>query len=97
MTLSVDKARKRLVNADVFFGELNGDECPQLNQTLNMNDTWAWAWADGEYVPDEELPRVAELFWHYGYCGILYWVSERNEQMRSEFEDINRFIDFVRA
>lgn len=93
---STEKARELLTKADVFFGP-DEDE-PQLGQqTLNMNDTWAWACADGEDVPDEELPRVAELFFQYGWCGILYWVSERNEQMRSEFEDINRFIAFVRA
>jgi hypothetical protein len=42
------------------------------------------------------LPRVAELFWRYGSCGLLYWVSERRQQLKSEFYDINRFIEFVR-
>ncbi len=72
------------------------EEDPKAEQTLNMNDTWAWAFADGEYVPDECLPEVAELFWRYGYAGILYWVSVRNDNRRSEFLDINRFIEFVR-
>jgi hypothetical protein len=60
-----------------------------------MNDVWAWACADGQYVPDEKLPEVAELFWRYGWAGILYWVSKENGNMRSEFVDNNRFIDFV--
>lgn len=95
---SIDAARELLTKADVFFGVDEDDEDSsdeKWNQTLNMNDTWAWACADGEYVPDEELPRVAELFWRYGNCGILFWASERNDKMRSEFHDINRFVDFV--
>ena len=92
----VDSARELLTKADVFFGRCDEEDGPEWEQTLNMNDTWAWACADGEYVSDEELPRVAELFWRYGHCGILFWVSEKNNGMRSEFYDINRFVDFVR-
>lgn len=91
---SIDEARDLLTKAGVFCSP--DDEDPEFAQTLNMNDTWAWACADGEFVPDAELPRVAELFYRYGNCGLLYWVSERNNKMRSEFHDINRFIDFVR-
>ena len=61
-----------------------------------MNDTWCWACAMGEYVPDKSLPEVAELFWRYGNAGLLYWVSERNNGMRSEFHDVNRMASFVR-
>lgn len=93
--MTTEEARALLKAADVFFSDDEGDE-PELNQTLNMNDTWAWACADGEYVPDEELVRVATLFLRYGMCGLYYWVSERHNGMRSEFCDINRFIDFVR-
>ena len=64
-------------------------------QTLNQNDTWGWALAWGVKVPDDELAELARLFWHYGNCGVLYWVSARNENMRSEFLDNNRAIDFV--
>jgi len=96
---TTESARALLTTADVFFdgdGDDEDEDDVQLRQTLNLNDTWAWACADGEYVPDEELPRVAELFWRYGNCGLLYWVSERNNGLRSEFADINRFIEFVR-
>lgn len=89
----IDRARKLLNEAHVFFGE--DEEIPELAQTLNMNDTWAWACSDSQYVKDEELPEVAELFWRYGNCGILYWVSRKNENCRSEFLDYNRMIDFV--
>ena len=61
-----------------------------------MNDVWGWACSWGEEVPDDELIPLAELFWKYGWGGCLYWVSERNEKMRSEFRDVNRQVDFVR-
>lgn len=92
--MTVDTARALLVAADVFCGPDNED--PTMAQTLNMNDVWGWATAWGEYVPDSELVEVAQLFYSYGWCGILYWMSERHGHMRSEFEDINRFVDFVR-
>jgi len=97
---SQNKARELLRAAVVFFyddpSHLDEDESPDLLQTINLSDTWAWACADGEHVPDDELPEVARLFSSYGWCGILYWASERNEQQKSEFCDINRFIEFVR-
>jgi hypothetical protein len=92
----IDQAREFLKSIGGVFFFADEEDDPKLAQTLNMNDVWAWASADGEYVPDEELPEVADLFWRYGWPGILYWVSQRNENMRSEFEDNNRFIDFVK-
>lgn len=91
-----DLARQSLKLADVFYGDGGPDENPQDAQTLNMNDVWGWAYAWGEYVPDDALPEVERLFRSYGLCGLYYWVSERHSQMRSEFEDINRFVEFVR-
>ena len=90
----IDRARALLTAAGVFYGPDKDD--PQSAQTLNMNDTWAWATAWGAYVPDDKLVEVSALYGRYGDCGLLYWVSEQNEQMRSEFADINRFVDFVR-
>jgi len=90
----INSARKLLRAGDVFFDD--DEEELELKQTLNMNDVWCWASADGQYVPDEKLAEVAELFWRYGWAGILYWVSEQNGHMRSEFLDNNRFIDFVK-
>lgn len=91
---SIERARKLLEAANVFHAvfEEGYDE-----QTLNQNDVWCWACAESEHVTDEELPEVAELFWNYGWCGIVYWVSKKNGDMRSEFADVNRFIDFVAA
>lgn len=87
-----EEALKLLELAGLFFDTNN----PDFKQRLNLNDTFAWACSESEYVPDEELPRLAELFWRYGYCGVLYWVSERRGGYKSEFHDINRFIQFVR-
>lgn len=99
--MTEEKARALLRLAGVFFyddeSELDEDDSPEMLQMLNLNDTFGWACADGECVPNDELPRLGQLFWKYGYCGILYWVSERRHGMTSEFADINRFIEFVRA
>ncbi len=92
---SVDGARKFLRSAGVFFDADDGED-PKWAQMLNMNDQWGWACSEGEFVPDDKLPEVARLFWRYGFPGLLYWYSEQNGQCRSEFQDNNRFVDFVR-
>lgn len=71
-------------------------EIDHMPQTLNMNDVWGWACADCYRVPDDQLVECADLFWRYGWCGILYFVSVHTENQRSEFLDNNRAIDFVR-
>jgi len=99
---TIEQARDILTKAELFFGsDMADDDDDQetkdrFAQMLIMSDTWAWGCADGEYVSDEELVEVAKLFWSYGYCGVLYWVSKKRGNERSEFEDINRFVDFVR-
>ena len=85
---------KVLTFADLNFRK--GDETEQYEQTLNMNDIWGWGTAWCETIPDEELPEASRLFVAYGWCGLLYWMSERRDKMRSDFADINRFVDFVR-
>lgn len=97
---AIEHARQRLRAADLFIydssDELDEGESAEWLQTINLNDVFAWAAADGEYVPDEELPQLAQLYAAYGWCGVLYWVSQRRGGERSEFHDINRYIDFVR-
>ena len=83
-----------LIAADLVWGK--DDDSPDGDQILNMNDVWAWATSWGEHVSTEELPELGRLVARYGYCGALYWVSARHDHMRSEFEDINRFVSFVR-
>lgn len=86
------ESKEFLIKAGIFFDE---DDVPHP-YTINLNDTFGWAVADGETVAEEDLPRLAELFYRYGRCGVLYWVSEKRNGMRSEFHDVNRRIDFVR-
>jgi hypothetical protein len=62
---------------------------------INFNDTWAWACADGEVVTPEDVPEVARLFRSWGWAGLLYWATTKHPDLRSEFKDNNRFIDFV--
>lgn len=97
---SLDEARKLLDAAGVFFDtsrnddDEDWDEVPE--QTLNLSDTFFWACADAEPVSDEEIPRVAELFYRYGVCGIYHWVAEKRGMKKVEFADVNRFIQFAR-
>ena len=89
----VRQAFALLEAAGLFFEP--DDESP-FPHTLNLNDVWSWASADGEDVPDECAVELRDLFYRYGWCGVLYWYSERHNKCRSEFQDVNRFIDFVR-
>jgi hypothetical protein len=84
------EALKLLNAAQIFFDDEDIGE-----HMLNLNDVFGWACADTEKVEDEDIIRVAELFSKYGWCGILYWVSNKRNGERSEFLDNNRFIDFV--
>lgn len=95
---SIDSARALLRAAGVLYhnGDADDEDWGERD-TINFNDTWCWASAWGERIPEDELPEVARLFGEYGWCGLLYWMSERHEKMRSEFHDVNRFVDFVRA
>lgn len=88
--------RAMLTAADVFIGDLD-DTDPRWNQSLNLNDAFGWAVADAQYVADEELPRVGELFFRYGWAGIMYWVAvEKRPAQWCEFADVRRQIEFVR-
>jgi hypothetical protein len=94
---TIASARKLLEDAQVFFGRFEEDDDPKWDQTINLNDAMYWGCADGEYVADEELVRVAELFWNYGWCGILYWVAvEKRGGETPEFLDVKRMIEFVK-
>lgn len=91
-TEKLDKARQLLAASGLFFTP--DDDLPGL--WINLNDTFGWACADGEEVTDADLIEVARLFRDYGWCGLLYWVSEKRDGEKSEFADINRFIEFVK-
>lgn len=95
MIFNQQSAENFLTYTDIFFDDEEGTEFDKF--TINLNDTWGWGEGDCEKVPKEDLVEVAELFWRYGWCGILYWVSKKRGGCESEFYDINRFIDFVSA
>jgi hypothetical protein len=63
---------------------------------LNMNDTWSWALGWCPEVPQDQVKEVARLFRLYGSAGLYYWHSCQENNMKSEFADINRFVEFVR-
>lgn len=92
--MTQEEATQLLRNAEVLYDD--DDEEPSAHIELNMNDVWGWALAWGESIPPDKIVEVAGLFRSYGWCGLLYWVSEQHDQMRSEFADNNRMIDFVR-
>lgn len=92
---NIASARKFLDAAGVFFGP-DEDE-PGWEQVLNLNDAFYWGGADCEEVEDEELPRLAELFFRYGWAGLAYWVLvEKRGDEKPEFVDVRRFVEFVR-
>lgn len=72
------------------------DEVREYQATLNMNDVFGWALAFGQKVPDGDLEELDRLVKWYGYIGAIYYTSEKNGAMRSEFEHYQRAIDFVR-
>lgn len=92
--MTLGEAKAFLIANDLVYGP--DDEVPEYAQTLNMSDTWAWGTAWGEYIPDDQILIVVSLIKQYGWPGALYWMSERHDHMRSEFADINRFVEFVR-
>jgi len=59
---------------------------------LNMNDTFAWACADCEEVPDDKISEVADFFKQYGYAGLTYWVAHQRKEYYSEFKDVRNDI-----
>lgn len=63
---------------------------------LLQNDEWGWAVSWFEEVKPDQIIEVAKLYADWGHAGLLYWVSEQNDQMTSEFKDVNRAIEFVR-
>lgn len=70
------------------------------DRSINMNDTFGWGMAYGPNVSDDQLVIVADLFWRYGNAGLNYWCTihpdEEERVSGSEFEDIQRSINFVR-
>jgi hypothetical protein len=86
-------ARKLLEASGLFLTE---EEDDVVGLWLNLSDTFGWACADSEEITDNDLLEVANLFRDYGWCGLLYWASEKRGGELTEFADNNRFIEFVK-
>lgn len=92
--MNITEAKELLKAADLTFGP--DDEIEHYDRCLNMNDVWAWGTSWIEEIPEDEVILVASLVQRYGACGAYYWLSVKHENLRSEFHDINRMVDFVR-
>lgn len=92
---TTESAFNFLKSADIFYGadEENGDKWGE--KRLNLNDTFAWALAYCLEVPDNDMIYLAELFWRYGWCGVLYYAVLNGDIKKSQFFDNQRFIEFV--
>jgi hypothetical protein len=95
-TSELAEAKRLLIASDLCFEQDDDPDDPMPPFMLNLNDTFGWACADGEIIPEEQLVEVARLVRRYGYCGALYWASKVRGWERTAFQDNNRFIDFVR-
>lgn len=64
---------------NILFLLLTG-EC-WLNQEnrllLNMNDTFAYACADCEEVPEGKVEEIISLYKRHGNNGLIYWVAKQ--------------------
>lgn len=89
-------ALARIRSSRILFDEdliEEGDGTPP--RAIDLNDTFFWACADCEEIPDECLVEVDDLYSRYGLCGVYYWVCKRRGTWKVEFKDIQRMIDFV--
>lgn len=84
-----------LKSTGIFFGR-DEDEDEKWDRMINLNDVWGWASSDGFEVPMDQMPELERLYHAYGWCGVLYFVSERQGGRRSEFHHYNRMIEFAR-
>ena len=44
---------------------------------IQLSDTWYYATADGEYVPEEHYEDVIKMHRAYGRAGLLWWVWKK--------------------
>lgn len=91
MGLAEDKSFLEM--AGIFFDK--DEEEGVTASVINLNDAMYWGVADGEDVPEAEIPELARLYNAYGWCGVLYWASKKRGMPKVEFLDVARFIEFV--
>lgn len=47
---------------------------------LNMNDTFAYACGDAEYVATSEIPEVVRIYKQYGDIGLTCWAARKRKE-----------------
>ena len=91
-------ALKLLRESGIFYNdnisELDAGDDPQSIRLINLNDTFWWGTAYCQFLPDDKIEELSNLFFKYGWCGVLYWCSKQ-EEIKPEFENVIRSIQFV--
>ena len=87
------KKRIRLVADDIaFFGF-------DSTLVLNCGDTFAYACADAEEVPDDQIDLVRRMHDKFGYVGLTAWIAARRKcepliQLRTEaYREARAFLE----
>jgi len=82
-SLGIFYEKRRDPEGDMWDGLGDEDEQPPADAKwgyhLNMNDTFYYACADTEFVPLEDIPKLADLCRRYGYDGATYYVAEKRK------------------
>lgn len=77
------EAMKDEMFADRAFFEPDNDGMPF---SVNLNDTFGWACADCEEIPESAVPRVYTVWKKFGDLGAIAWAEERRGIERSAYE-----------
>lgn len=67
------------------------DEDGKKNWYIFLNDTWYYACADAEEIPEEDYKLVIELFKYFGELGLLFYVYKK----RGHYPSIPEYKDRV--
>lgn len=92
-----------LLTTGMFYEDTIEDVENNLKQgesplNVNLNDAWFWALSDSYPVKIEDMKEVNNLIFHYGWCGLQYWVAKKGEMDINsiEFNHARRHIQFVK-
>ena len=87
------KKRIRLVADDIaFFGFDSA-------LVLNCGDTFAYACADAEDVPDDQIDLVRRMHDKFGYTGLVAWIASRRkcepliQRQTAAYREARAFLD----
>ena len=72
--LQILEAQRELTAADVAF------PCEDGTFSLLLSDTFAFASADAEKIPDDEVVRLAQLYKDHGWDALCVWAEDKRGQ-----------------